>query len=82
MVANELEPATSILLYGGFGYIDMLETTLKQANTDINNCFRILNESLKDKTYIVTSSLTIADLYLSTVILGIYRFYHDEKARK
>lgn len=49
MVANELEPAASILLYGGFGFIDMLESTFKQANTDINNCLRVLNESLKDK---------------------------------
>ena len=30
-IANELEPAVGIMVYGGYGFLDIVSTTLKQA---------------------------------------------------
>jgi hypothetical protein len=48
MVANEVEAPVAILMYGAYGYLDILESTLKTATNDLNNQLKVFNDLLKN----------------------------------
>ena len=82
MVANEVEAPVMILMYGAYGYLDIVESTLKTATSELNNQLKIFNDILKNKQFLVGDKVTLADLYLATTLVTLYRFQFEEKARK
>ena len=81
-VANEIEPLSFALLYSLLGHCPVDPELHKKASTDLSDRFKILDFHLKDRQYLVGTTLTIADLALAALVYYFYVFSHNDKQRK
>jgi elongation factor 1-gamma len=78
----ELEPAILQLLLPIQGWIQFCKEKSKRAWNDTTASLKILDNHLKNNSYVVGSKLTIADIALVSLLVNAFRFLFEEKFRK
>jgi elongation factor 1-gamma len=53
-----------------------------RAHEELTHKLRVIDNHLKGNNFLVGHSLTIADIHLATLIVGVFRFIYDEQLRK
>jgi glutathione S-transferase len=64
------------------GHYPYEEFVHKKGLTDLTERLRVIENSLKDREWLVGTKITIADLSLGSALNSLYTFYLDEKGRK
>jgi len=64
------------------GYIQGNPIATKKAKTDLNNVLGILDSHLLHHTFLVGERISLADIVVSTSLLGLYTTVLDENFRK
>lgn len=82
MIGNILEPATLPLIYGPYGYMKYDLNTYKKATQDVNQFLKLINDDIDDKVFLVGSGISVADIYLVSIMNVLYRLYLDQKTSK
>jgi elongation factor 1-gamma len=72
-VANELEPALTVLYYYTNKIYNISEEQHGEALKDIEKFLNILNNYLLTRTYLVGNKITLADIVVTSSLVNIYR---------
>lgn len=64
----EIEPALWAILYPIFGFAELDQERQKKAFSDFNQTIRVIENALKDKTYLVNNTLSVADVVYAATL--------------
>lgn len=73
----EFEPLVVKLLDSLWGWKALTEQVYNNLVKELKDWFKNLDSHLKDKTYLVGNSLTIADIAVATYVYYIYKMFYD-----
>lgn len=81
-ILTEFDPLSIKLLGSICGWGQLTEPVHNSIVKELKEWFKNVDAHLKDKTYLVGDSITIADIALSTYVYYVYRVFYDEKTRE
>ena len=78
---TEFDPLVIKFMGSLCGWGQIQESVHNNIAKELKDWFKNLDAHLKDKTYLVGNSLTIADIAVATYVHYAWRLFYDEKTR-
>jgi elongation factor 1-gamma len=81
VVNNEVDVPLGVLYGALMGWYPVDEVNAARARQDLDKVLKVIDAQLKDKTYLVGSQLTLADVVLASSLVQLFRYLLTEKVR-